>query len=212
LGEPLRRLRTRGARRGSRRAIRSITFAGFMLRIHPLGGSATIPLAKNTFSKKKPIFLYYRLMFNDNDILDAPEKNTQQKPPADTKTEKTMYLGIIFFQYFLILVGAAAKNSPEIVATTWIIAFILHPIMQFILFFSSIVGYANTKDPKRLAHFILLIACLVFGFAGIDTGLGGFFLIIMPHGLAWFYIYILHAQQKERERLLPLYKPVKKRK
>jgi hypothetical protein len=139
-------------------------------------------------------------MLNDDDILDAPQSNIPQKLPFDTKTEMYMYIGIIFFQYLLMPVGAA------------VVALILHPFTHLVQFLSSVISYANDKDPKKLVHFTLLVLCLVLGFVSIDFGMRIFFLITMPHGLAWFYIYILHAQQKERERLLPLYKPVKKRK
>jgi hypothetical protein len=152
-------------------------------------------------------------MFSDNDILDAPQ--SAKKPPADTKTEKTMYISIILFQYFLIIVGLISIKSEffQVVFIASLIAAILHVIINILQFFSSIVGYLNTKDPKKLVHFILLILCFVLGFWSIaNDNMAGFFLIIMPNGLAWFYVYILHAQQKERERLLPPKKNVKKAK
>ena len=148
-------------------------------------------------------------MFDDSDILDAPKVAKTQKMFPDARVEKTTYISMFCFQYFLIFISLF---SNMIAGFSIVIGCILHAIIHVIIFLSSVIGYftINPKDQKRLIHLLLSVLCIFLVFVSKSVNAFTMTTLILPHLLGWFYIYILSVQQKEREKLLALQKAEKK--
>lgn len=144
-------------------------------------------------------------MFLDDDLLDSPSRDINQKmPPALATFEKYMFPTIYIIQYICLLQLATAKGFEGIFGIL---------IGGSLLFFTGVwqvIGgllaiLTNPEDKQRRLYFIAAIGDLALLFLCLFVGiyeLAFVLAFVTSHFLAWFYWYLAKKDSDLRQSIL----------
>jgi hypothetical protein len=144
-------------------------------------------------------------MFLDDDLLDSPSRDINQKmPPAVATFEKYMFPIIYIIQYICLLQITTAPGYNAIFGIL---------IGGSLLFFTGVwqlIGgllaiLTNPEDKQRRLYFIAAISDLALLFLCLFVGvyeLAFVLAFVTSHLLAWFYWYLSKKDSDLRQSIL----------
>jgi hypothetical protein len=145
-------------------------------------------------------------MQDDNFILDENlDGKTQVKlPNAIVSFEWIFFLMLILSQYLAGLQMITASGYDGFLGLLWGGA--VHILLGFWQFLSGLIIWVDKRDQLRkiyliLASVTLLVLTSVFLGLMREELIAGLFLVI-SHGLAWFYFYIVFRDSRIRKKAL----------
>ena len=144
-------------------------------------------------------------MFLEDDLLDSPRRDINQKlPPAVATFEKYMFVIIYVIQYICLLQMAMASGFDAIFGLL-----IGGGLLIFTGLWQLISGLiavlTNAEDKQRRLYFVLAVGDLLLLFLCLFSGiyeLAFVFAFVTSHALAWFYWYLANKDSNLRQSIL----------
>jgi hypothetical protein len=152
-------------------------------------------------------------MYSDNDLLDAPTRDSNAKmPPPIVSFEKYFFPTIFVIQYLCLLQMAMAKGFEALIGimiggSLLLVTGIWQLIVGFVMYF-------NDTQHKGRRLYVIFAGINVFVLLLLYMGAWGgvynniaivssfAFVFIFPHAIAWYYWYLAMCDSQLREKML----------
>jgi hypothetical protein len=148
-------------------------------------------------------------MYSDNDLLDAPTRDPHAKmPPAIVSFEQYFFPIIFVFQYLCLAQIVTARGYDGFLGIILGVGvFFITSVWQVVV---GLIRYLGDTKHKGWRMYMILatvnIVILLLSFSGFYYGFGEFggavFLLVVWHGISWYYWYLAMLDSQLRQKML----------
>jgi hypothetical protein len=152
-------------------------------------------------------------MYSDNDLLDAPTRDSNAKiPPPIVSFEKYFFPIIFVIQYLCLLQMATAHGFEGLIGVMiggalLFITGIWQLIIGFVMYFNDTQHKGRQLYVTFASINVFVLLLLYMGtWVGVDyhfeVVIVGAFVFVFPHAIAWYYWYVSMRDSQLREKML----------